>query len=46
MVIPSVARRSPPIATPSANRAATTVVPCGTSGTVPEPARTSSSSGA
>src|SRR5215218_6054950 len=47
MVMPSVARRSPPMATPSANRTAATVVPCGTSGTVPAPcARVSSSSGA
>ena len=46
MVVPSVARRSPPIATPSANLTAATVVPCGTSGIVPEAARTSSSSGA
>ena len=35
MVIPSVARRSPPMATPSAYVTAATVVPCGTSGTVP-----------
>src|SRR5215217_7462120 len=47
MVMPSVARRSPPMATPSANRTAATVVPCGTSGTAPAPAaRSSSSSGA
>src|SRR5215211_3994630 len=47
MVMPSVARRSPPMATPSANTTAATVVPCGTSGTVPAPcARVSSSSGA
>src|SRR5215204_6515826 len=46
MFIPSVARRSPPMATPSANRSAATVVPCGTSGTVPPAALTSSSSGA
>jgi hypothetical protein len=46
MFMPSVARRSPPMATPSANRRAATVVPCGTSGTVPPAARTSSSSGA
>jgi hypothetical protein len=47
MFIPSVARRSPPMATPSANRSAATVVPCGTSGTVPPAAAlTSSSSGA
>src|ERR1039458_518375 len=35
MMFPSVARRSPAITTPSANRNATTVVPCATAGTVP-----------
>jgi hypothetical protein len=46
MFIPSVARRSPPMATPPSNRTAATVVPCGTSGTVPPAAFSSSSSGA
>src|SRR5918992_2621866 len=46
MFIPSGARRSPPIATPSAYVIAATVVPCGTSGIVPPAARASSRSGA
>src|ERR1700733_14821379 len=35
MMLPSVARRSPAITTPSAKRSATTVVPCATAGTAP-----------